>query len=894
MGLVVVVSNYCSAQGFLHRDGKKIVDGNGTNFIIKSIGTGNWMLQEGYMMQTSGIANTQWEFRKKLRETIGETKTDSFYNVWLKHHFTRADVDSMKAWGFNSIRPALHYKWFTLPIEEETLAGENTWLNKGFEMTDSLIKWCADNEMYLFLDMHGAPGGQGANADISDYDPSKPSLWESQANKDKLIALWKKLAERYSNEPWIGGYDLLNEPNWDLGNGHQPLWNLYKDVTEAIREVDENHIIILEGNWFANDYAGLPTLWDDNIVLSFHKYWTYNHEHSIDWMLNLQNERNVPLWLGESGENSNTWFTNLIALCEKNNVGWSWWPVKKAGINNILQVELNSDYQKLINYWKGEGPSLSEEEAFQAVLTFAKNHKIENCTIKYDVIDAMIRQPSTIETKPFKSHAIEEKVFCVDFDYGRNNCAYFDSDTANYSLESGGFTAWNTGWSYRNDGVDIESSTDTFSDNDYQVGWTVAGEWLQYTIENEAEAAYSVDLRSASESSGSKLHFEVNGEAVSKDIMLPKTNSWSNWTTTTAENIILPEGTVKLRIFIDQAGSNLNYFELKNPIAPDAIPFNVLSAQTTENHRIIKVTLNKDITVIDKELAKTEFTLFINDVETSILKLDKSESSNRIVTLYVGTDLLYSQKIELSYSGTNIQSGSQNLESFSKETVKNNLEIHLDVPSKIEAEDFTVNSGFEIEDCEDFGGGYNMAFSNAGDYLDYNIYIENTGLYKLDYRLATSANNSTIIMKVGSEINLFPIDTLVINNTGGWQTWKTQSSEVKLNKGVQTLRLWVKNGEFNINWFKFNFITSIKTNQKTEQGYLLYPNPAKGYSIIDFKNSTESEKSINIYDLSSRLILSQKITASEYLIDTTGYPKGIYIIQVNEGSNNYIEKLIVQ
>ncbi len=99
-----------------------------------------------------------------------------------------------------SVRVAMHYKWFTLPIEEEPIAGEQTWLNKGFEMIDSLLDWCGDNEMYLVLDLHGAPGGQGKNADISDYDPSKPSLWESQDNKDKTVALWQKLAERYSDE----------------------------------------------------------------------------------------------------------------------------------------------------------------------------------------------------------------------------------------------------------------------------------------------------------------------------------------------------------------------------------------------------------------------------------------------------------------------------------------------------------------------------------------------------------------------------------------------------------------------------------------------------------------------------------------------------------------------
>ena len=203
------------------------------------------MLQEGYMMLTAGVAGTQHEFRAKLIETIGEVRTDSFYTVWLDNHFTRTDVDSMASWGFNAIRVAMHYKWFTLPIEEEPVAGEQTWLDRGFEMMDSLLAWCSDNEMYLILDMHGAPGGQGKNADISDYDPTKPSLWESQENKDKFVALWQRLAARYSDEPWIGGYDLINETNWTFPEGNNSQMKaLYTRTTDSIRAVDQNHIII--------------------------------------------------------------------------------------------------------------------------------------------------------------------------------------------------------------------------------------------------------------------------------------------------------------------------------------------------------------------------------------------------------------------------------------------------------------------------------------------------------------------------------------------------------------------------------------------------------------------------------------------------------------------------
>ena len=53
--------------------------------------------------------------------------------------FKRSDIDSMHGWGFNSVSLPMHYNLFTLPVDKEPVAGENTWLDKGFQLTDSLL-----------------------------------------------------------------------------------------------------------------------------------------------------------------------------------------------------------------------------------------------------------------------------------------------------------------------------------------------------------------------------------------------------------------------------------------------------------------------------------------------------------------------------------------------------------------------------------------------------------------------------------------------------------------------------------------------------------------------------------------------------------------------------------
>ena len=112
----------------------------------------------------------------------------------------------------------MHYALYTLPVEQEPVAGRQTWLEEGFRRTDDLLAWAKANDLYLILDLHAAPGGQGNDHNIADRDPATPSLWEDRRHQDKMVALWKRLAQRYKDEPYIAAYDLINEPNWGFAD----------------------------------------------------------------------------------------------------------------------------------------------------------------------------------------------------------------------------------------------------------------------------------------------------------------------------------------------------------------------------------------------------------------------------------------------------------------------------------------------------------------------------------------------------------------------------------------------------------------------------------------------------------------------------------------------------
>lgn len=559
--IILISSSFLSTQGFLKVSGKTIVNGNGTEVLLRGMGLGGWLLPEGYMLKTSGFADAFWQMKQHIKDVVGQQNADSFWTAYRKNFVQRKDIEALAQMGFNSVRMVLHWEFFM---------DGNGWKTEGFAFIDSVLQWCKENNLYVILDLHAAPGGQSAN-NISDYNPSFLSLWESEANRLATVRLWKKIAERYKDEPWIGGYDILNEPAWDLGSGNVPLRNLYVMITDSIRSVDTNHIIFVEGNWYATDFSGLTPPWDANMVYSFHKYWNATDAASIGNFLSLRNSTNRPLWLGESGENSNTWFTEVITMLEANNIGWAWWTYKKFdAINGPFSVPITPEYNNLLRYWRGEIGIPTVATAMKGLMDMAEGLRLENCIYNAGVIDAMFRQVYDATTKPFKEHIIPGKIFAVDYDFGRYNVAYKDTDYKNTSGSAGG-ASWNSGGQYRNDGVDIEKCTDTET-NGYNVGWTATGEYLTYTANIAQSGKYKISVRVASNQSGGIIGVNVDNGA-QQLLNVPITGGWQTWQTYDVGTFNIVAGTHTLRLSFYFGGFNVNYLETTytGPLSVDAV-----------------------------------------------------------------------------------------------------------------------------------------------------------------------------------------------------------------------------------------------------------------------------------------------------------------------------------
>ncbi len=534
---------------FFRVEGKEIVKSDGSPILLRGMGLGGWLVPEGYMLHTPGYGSPT-SIRNQMLDVLGETETDEFYKRYRANYANEKDIQRIASWGFNSVRLPFHYDLVS-PIDQPGVFSE-----EGFQVIDSLVAWCKRSNMYVILDMHCAPGGQNPN-NISDSD-GEAKLWTVPANQDRTVEIWKKIAERYTSEIAIIGYDLLNEPVLPAGVTNLDLRNYFRRLALAVREVDNNHILFIEGNNFATNFRDLtpPLFYGANIVYSFHKYWNETSQSTIQDYLNLRSNWNVPLWMGESGENSNPWFHETIKVLEENNVGWCWWTHKKFNTTTSpLSAPITPAYQSILNYFSGQAPKPSQLFAIAALTSMTNSLALDATEPRPDVLAAIFDRDFNAKLKPYAQHSIPGVIECGNYDFGNAGFAYQDQDYKKVRWDVD--QPWNRGYTFRNDGVDLELSNDD-EGADYSIGWINNGEWLKYTATVTQAGIYDVVFRVASASGGGVLQLSLNGQIVTPNVSIASTGGWYDWTSVRVENVMIPAGEHVLTLFFVKAGFNIN------------------------------------------------------------------------------------------------------------------------------------------------------------------------------------------------------------------------------------------------------------------------------------------------------------------------------------------------
>jgi endoglucanase len=335
---------------FVRVQGRELVSPDGKPLRLKGIGLGNWLLPEGYMFLFKKGAQSPRQINELFSELVGPDEARAFWREFRKVWVTREDIRYLKKIGMDHVRVPFNYRILT-PEEHP-----DVWLAEGFALLDNVVFWARDEGLYVILDMHGAPGGQtGRNIDDG---WGHPFLFESEEAQARTIEIWRRLAERYKDEPAVLGYDLLNEP---LPNGYEALnprlEPFYKKLVAAVRAVDPEHVIFLGGAQWDTNFSVFGPPFAPNLAYSFHKYWNDTDDASIRKFLDFRDKHEAPIWLGESGENDDAWVAACIKLMDRHGIGWTFWPYKKLDSpRGIVSVTPPPHWGEITAYAAARGP----------------------------------------------------------------------------------------------------------------------------------------------------------------------------------------------------------------------------------------------------------------------------------------------------------------------------------------------------------------------------------------------------------------------------------------------------------------------------------------------------------------------------------------------------------
>ncbi len=385
---------------FMTVQGPDLVTPDGEKFFIRGTNFGNWLNPEGYMFNFRKTNSGRF-INDMFCELVGPDFTAEFWKAFKDNYITREDVLFVKRTGSNTIRIPFHYKLFT----DEDYMGL-TVNQDGFARIDSVIEWCRGEDIYLILDMHDAPGGQ--TGDNIDDSYGYPWLFESPASQKLYCDIWRKIADYYKNEPVILGYELFNEPIAPYFENVEELNAKMKDVykmgIQAIREVDNNHIILLGGSQWNGNFNPLRNVEfnDDKLMYTCHRYGGEPTPDAIRDFIVFRDSVNRPMYMGEIGHNTNEWMAAFCKTMEDNNIGWTFWPYKKMNGSCFASITPPENWNIIVDF--AEAPRSTYKEirdarpdqamARQIMMDMLEKCKFQNNVIVEDYIKALGLNPS--------------------------------------------------------------------------------------------------------------------------------------------------------------------------------------------------------------------------------------------------------------------------------------------------------------------------------------------------------------------------------------------------------------------------------------------------------------------------------------------------------------------
>ncbi|RKL20201.1 hypothetical protein BFJ68_g2910 [Fusarium oxysporum] len=320
--------------GILKTDCDRIVDANGDAVLLRGTALGGWMLMENFM---NGFPGREHQIRAALLKVLGREKHDFFFDKFLEYFFGEKDAEFLASLNFNCLRLCLNYRHFEDDMNPFVIKEE------GFKHVDRVINLCAKYGIYTILDLHALPGGQ--NQDWHCDNPTGyAAFWDHKHFQDRAINLWEHIARRYKGNPWVAGYNPMNEP---ADSEWSRLLAFYDRIVPAIRNVDPDHILFLEGNTFSMDFTGFDRVWD-NSVYAIHDYCGFGFPNRIGEFGPIYERKEYnPDWEVQNQERYNM-LDRQMAIYTSESIAWSIWAYKDVNVMGMTHVSPDSAWLKLL------------------------------------------------------------------------------------------------------------------------------------------------------------------------------------------------------------------------------------------------------------------------------------------------------------------------------------------------------------------------------------------------------------------------------------------------------------------------------------------------------------------------------------------------------------------
>ena len=393
--------------------GRGLYDANGDRFEIKGINFGNLFIAEGWMTVNSvgaafnddgsfvkvneqGIVEEyeeiyQEEMDKILADRVAngdftQEQLDELNEAFFYAYCTEADFQLIKDTGLNTIRLPMYYRNFMEGPDEALTMREDA-----FEKLDYFLELAKKYDLKVIVDMHGVVGGQSGYEHCGTRDMD---FWENETYIQSMCDLWRNIASYYVTErpdlaSTILAYDLVNEPTkrTDIGTG--PLqWQVMDRLYDAIREVDQHHVISIEGVWYPMSLPSPEKYGWENVLYQYHFYnWNSGNGvsnemfYSLMYILYSMSDYDVPKFIGEFnffGDKAS--WSKYLAQYDELGWGWTiwsykivsvgWWESSWGLVVNKLNIQNDADtpiedyklkldlrtasYEEIMEVWSNE------------------------------------------------------------------------------------------------------------------------------------------------------------------------------------------------------------------------------------------------------------------------------------------------------------------------------------------------------------------------------------------------------------------------------------------------------------------------------------------------------------------------------------------------------------